>query len=41
MEAGLMFCYVLSLQHVGIWYEPQSGLWDEQLVIKQHLQWHR
>lgn len=35
------FGFPLSLQHVGIWNEPQSGFWDEQLIIKQHLQWHR
>jgi len=29
------------MQHVGVWYESESGVWDEQLVIKQHLQWHR
>ncbi|KAI4826130.1 hypothetical protein KUCAC02_021777 [Chaenocephalus aceratus] len=28
-------------QHVGVWYEPKSGFWDAQLVIEQHLQWHR
>lgn len=44
LEAGgllLVFGFLLSLQHVRIWYEPQSGFWDEQFIIKQHLQWHR
>lgn len=40
---GLIFCFpfLFSVQHVRLWYESQSGVWDEQLVIKQHLQWHR
>ncbi len=43
MFESLIFCFglLLSLQHVRIWYEPQSGFWDEQLISKQHLQWHR
>lgn len=35
------FLLFLYLQHVRIRYESQSGFWDEQLIIKQHLQWHR
>lgn len=36
-----LFVFLFSMQHVRVWYESQSGVWDEQLIIKQHLQWHR